>query len=478
MNHSEECVIGSILSKNSCMADVLKTGIKADYFSSGGDDVFRVILAIYERGQPIDAVTLAHELIKAGVCEDENHVDFVLIPCMDRVPNAAHADVYTKQTIEAWQDRQLRNVDRELSTSSRTVDERIAKLRKQIDMIESAGPKQHSEIIRATELIKQYPDLKPILIDGLVRLGETANIIASTKIGKSWLCYDLALSVATGNQWCGRFETKKGRVLLVDNELDRETLSYRIRKVAKAMGLAPIDYANAFDVWPMRGKLQDIFSIRQSVNAIPHGYYSLIIVDSWYRMLPVGVSENANAEMTQLANCVDEYALTTGAAWAPVHHSTKGDQGDKRVTDVGAGAGSMARAADSHIILREHAEPNHFVMDAAVRSFPPLEPVTLRWEFPTWHFADDVDAKLATRKNSKQSAQDAEGIAVIRKVLSTDDQGDDSWLTETAIRGVTGMGAPRNKKLLGLMKKSGEVISRPGTYQTKDTTEYQLTKQS
>ena len=43
-------------------------------------------------------------------------------------------------------------------------------------------------------------------------------------------------------------------------------------------------------------------------------------------------------------------AIQTGAAFVLVHHSTKGSQAEKSVTDTGSGAGAMSRAVDSHIV--------------------------------------------------------------------------------------------------------------------------------
>src|SRR4029077_17151036 len=56
---------------------------------------------------------------------------------------------------------------------------------------------------------------------------ETANIISVSKIEKSWLAYSLVMSLATGRDWFG-FPTSRGRVLLIDNELHQEILSYRL----------------------------------------------------------------------------------------------------------------------------------------------------------------------------------------------------------------------------------------------------------
>lgn len=48
------------------------------------------------------------------------------------------------------------------------------------------------------------------------------------------------------------------------------------------------------------------------------------------------------------------------------------------LTDVGAGAGSQSRATDAHVVLRPHEEDGVAVLDAAVRSWPPIEPMCMR----------------------------------------------------------------------------------------------------
>ena len=100
----------------------------------------------------------------------------------------------------------------------------------------------------------------------------------------------------------------------------------------------------------------------------------LIVLDALYRLMPRGMDENDNGAMAQVYNQTDRYAQRVRSAFALVHHTTKGLQGDKGVTDVGAGAGSQSRAADTHLILRPHQQEGVVVLDAAVRSWPPLQP--------------------------------------------------------------------------------------------------------
>lgn len=86
------------------------------------------------------------------------------------------------------------------------------------------------------------------------------------------------------------------------------------------------------------------------------------------------------------------YKLWLGCSFVLVHHMSKGSQSGKSVTDVGAGAGRESRATDSHLILRPHRESGGYVVEAAVRSWPPVEPRLLHWTWPLWNVADDLDS--------------------------------------------------------------------------------------
>lgn len=242
------------------------------------------------------------------------------------------------------------------------------------------------------QLLNENPDLRRPVIHGLLREGETMNVIASPKIGKSWLVTDLALAVATGRPWLGTFETVAGDVLIIDNELHRETSANRIPKVMKARGI-PLDaIAERVFVANVRGGLKDIFGLATYFQQLKPGRFKLIVLDAFYRFMPKDTDENDNGTMANVYNHLDGYAARLGCSFVLVHHSTKGNQSGKSVTDVGAGAGSQSRATDTHLVLRPHEEPDCVVIDAAVRSWPPIEPRVLRWTFPVWTPDDSLDA--------------------------------------------------------------------------------------
>lgn len=241
------------------------------------------------------------------------------------------------------------------------------------------------------QLINENPDLRRPIIHGLIREGETMNVIASPKVGKSWLVTDLALAVATGGAWLDTFECEQGEVLIIDNELHCETSAHRIPKVMQARGILLDEVADRVFVANVRGRLKDVYGLGEFFQQLAPGRFKLIVLDAFYRFMPRDSDENDNGTMAQVYNVLDAFAARLGCAFALVHHSSKGNQSGKSVTDVGAGAGSQSRATDAHLVLRPHEQDDVVVLDAAVRSWPPLSPRCLRWTFPIWTPDDSLD---------------------------------------------------------------------------------------
>ena len=316
------------------------------------------------------------------------------------------------------------------------------------------------------ELMERYPELRKPVIHGIAREGEVCNIIAPSKVGKSWLVYMLTSAIVLGRRWLERFQCERGRVLLIDNELHQETIHHRILTVANAMGIEPNDYKDCLDVISLRGRLTNYPGLRHTIDQIEAGYYQAIIVDAHYRMLPDGTDENSNAAMAQVYNLIDKYADQTGAAWFLIHHSSKGNQAGKDVTDVGSGAGSQSRAADSHLVLREHETEGHVVLDAAVRSWPPLQPITLEWSYPLWRPSDLNPGKLkGQRAQTNQKVKDQENAGKIINGLK------DGPAIQSEICTHTGLSRDIAKRLLDKMTANEQLELKTGE---NDRQEYHL----
>ncbi len=296
--------------------------------------------------------------------------------------------------------------------------------------------------ICAGDLVVSYPELLPPVIQDLLRMCELMNIIGASKARKSWMVLCLALSVACGRPWLGRFPVEIGDVLLIDNELHPQTLARRLKTVAQAMGLSLADYADRLHVEPLRGRLQDLYSLGRYFEQIDAGSYRLIILDAFYRFLPAGTDENDNGAMANLYNVLDAHAQRLQCSFVLIHHASKGSQADKNVTDVGAGAGSMARATDTHLVIRPHEEENVVVLDCAARSWPPLKPLCLRWDFPLWHPDESLDPTLLQRSGRKRDRdQDAQpaltAAAFVAKYITAKPQDRRTIIARAGLDGIS-----------------------------------------
>jgi len=132
----------------------------------------------------------------------------------------------------------------------------------------------------------------------------------------------------------------------------------------------------------------------------------MVILDAFYRFIPKDTDENDNGSVSQLYNHLDHWAMTLGCCFVLIHHASKGSQSGKAVTDVGAGAGSQSRATDSHLVLRAHEQDKVVVLDAAVRSWPPIQPVCLRWDFPVFNPAPELDPRALRSERPRRQPKE------------------------------------------------------------------------
>lgn len=243
------------------------------------------------------------------------------------------------------------------------------------------------------ELMATHMNDKPEIVQGFLREQEIMNIIGAPKSGKSWFAMQLALSVVAGVPWLGKWRCATGRVLYVDNELHDETLACRFRDVADAMGISHAEIAMNLVTLPLRGELVDVKALESVLagDVIP-GDYDLMVLDAWYRFLPEAVDENSNSGVTRLYSHLQQLAKRFRSAIVIVHHTSKGPQKDRAITDRGAGAGSQSRSADTHLTFLPHTEAGVFTIEAVVRSMPNPSPFAVRREHPLMICADDIPA--------------------------------------------------------------------------------------
>jgi AAA domain-containing protein/DnaB helicase-like protein len=370
---------------------------------------FAEILACREQGQPIDATVLAHRLHGAGTFPSYEEASRFLLDIVKREATGNGLRTYADTVRESFK---LRRAWEFGSAIMRQAQDGLP-----ADDIEGFAANFTDSLSRESildddgpllieDLAELHKELRPAVLHGLLRQGEVMNIIAPPKTGKSWLVYQLLLSMATGRRFLG-FLPEPGAVALIDNELHKETLSFRIPATAKAMALDLEEYRGKLHVKSLRGKWVDIYGIgRWLLSNFKPGELKLAVIDSWYRALPKGANENDPGVMAEIYNYVDTIADKLGCAIVNIHHSTKGSQASKAITDVGSGSGVQSRAADAHFILRQHEHDGVYVGDGVVRSWSPIDPFCARFTWPLWSIAEGFDPAHLKQDRPRQSKSD------------------------------------------------------------------------
>lgn len=91
---AERAVIGSMLIDASCVKDLMKCLEGEDFFIQTNQDVFETVRRMYVAAKPIDGVTVADELERAGKYSSETRS--YLVQCMEITPTSANAMEYAQ----------------------------------------------------------------------------------------------------------------------------------------------------------------------------------------------------------------------------------------------------------------------------------------------------------------------------------------------------------------------------------------------
>ncbi|MBV9263011.1 MAG: replicative DNA helicase, partial [Candidatus Eremiobacteraeota bacterium] len=90
---AEMAVIGSILVDREMMAAVGEIVRPNDFYAHVHEAIYSVLLELYERGEPLDKITVAEELRRRGVLERVGGLPYIG-GLMDTVQSAASARYY------------------------------------------------------------------------------------------------------------------------------------------------------------------------------------------------------------------------------------------------------------------------------------------------------------------------------------------------------------------------------------------------
>jgi hypothetical protein len=312
-------------------------------------------------------------------------------------------------------------------------------------------------IICCNALIKaQLAKPRPIqLIEGMLHIGEKGLLAGASKSNKSWTLLDMAVSIATGTPFLG-MKTIKGRVLLLNYEINSWFYADRVNKVKQAKGVVVED--EMLEVWNLRGHRAsfDRVLFELQVRLITETY-ALVVIDPLYSGL-AGRSENDAAEMALFMQSIEKLT-ECGPAVALGHHFAKGNSAMRESLDRASGSGVFARDPDCIVTLNRHQTEGSFVAEFTLRNFPPLAPKGLKLKFPL--LIPDGTLNVEQIKGAQVRSKSAVTVEAIVALLPNSGGIKTAELLEVAHE-ETGVSPSRFYALLSDAKKQG-LIRKAGT---------------
>jgi len=255
------------------------------------------------------------------------------------------------------------------------------------------------EILNLEQLCAVATPPPPVIIEGILHQGCKMILGGTSKSNKSWCLLDLALSVASGQEWWGRRCTRLP-VVYINFELHVWAVTQRINALCAARPECR-GMGKSLHVWNLRGHNSDLTLLRPKLEEqLDRHQFGLIILDPAYKVLG-NRDENANGEIADLMNELEALAQKTGAALVVAHHFAKGDSTAKSAVDRMSGAGAWARDPDSIMVLTPHEEPDCFTVTSVLRNLPQVPEFVVAWEFPLMRPASDLNPEALRRPQSK-----------------------------------------------------------------------------
>jgi hypothetical protein len=306
----------------------------------------------------------------------------------------------------------------------------------------------------------------PEIIQGILHQGCKMILGGTSKSNKSWCLLDMAMSVASGQDWWGRRCTKLP-VIYINFELQPWAIDQRLAYLCNARPECKFT-KEMLAIWNLRGHNADLTLLRPKLEEkLSQRPFGLIILDPAYKLLG-NRDENANGDIAGLMNEFEALAQKTGAAIVLAHHFAKGDSTAKSAMDRMSGAGAWVRDPDTIMVLTPHEEPDCFTVSSILRNLPQLPEFVVGWDFPLMRVASDLNPDALRRPQSKNKVcSDKEFMDA---VITEDGKTFTKIVNEaksilTMSRNTTGR-ALKRLEAAGLIKNSGGLYWRSPTSPT------------
>ena len=163
---AEQAVIGSMLTDKEAVISSIEILKEQDFYREDNKIIYRAILNLYDRGEPIDIITLKSELSSMGKLESVGGLEY-LVELPDKVPTTSNIDKYIKIVEEKSTLRNLINTANVIIKLGYDPTE-------DVENIMDPAERKIFNIMQKRDQ-KGYSSMKDILVDSFTELEQLYN---------------------------------------------------------------------------------------------------------------------------------------------------------------------------------------------------------------------------------------------------------------------------------------------------------------
>jgi len=241
--HAEEAVLGALLIDPDAILDILDIVRADDFFIRRHGWIYEAILALHEKREPADLITLTDKLERRGQLDDIGGASY-LTGLITKTPTSIHAEHYAKIVRDTATLRRVIAAAGEIAVLAHDGADDVAAIVREAESIwytVDAGRSSSGNLVGMREGVSEYHDefaaltaghiqsgistgLKDLdLLTGGLKKGFLTTVAGATGMGKTSLALHLSLAAAREGKCVAIFSLEMTRKEIYDRLVANET---------------------------------------------------------------------------------------------------------------------------------------------------------------------------------------------------------------------------------------------------------------
>lgn len=250
------------------------------------------------------------------------------------------------------------------------------------------------------------------IVNPLIPERALSSITADSGRGKSLLALIIAYHIATGKKLFDQFETKQSKVLIIDQEMNKNEIVTRLKKII--IEDTPIDY-----LIDQKVNITDTEDFLNILNIISENKYGVIIFDTFTEIH--NKEENDSGAMKEVNNKLLDLIRITGISVIYLHHHKKLQKGERLSQSSSRGSTEIIAKVSSHLLLdsKSYREDANSILEITISQEKARSSQRLSGKIGvkiindnitnkiTWEFLGEISDKTKKIEEAKESIMEA-----------------------------------------------------------------------